>query len=103
MTQSSAAQQGSEQADAHFNIDRTHPGRWTISFRHPQIKLFLATTIVELGALMTYLEADTSVKVVVFQSANPDFFIAHLDVAKAAERPETLGLWRDFVLPPPAR
>ena len=33
-----------------------------------------------------------------FQSANPDFFIAHLDVAKAAERPEVLGLWRDFVL-----
>ena len=47
---------------------------------------------------MTELEGDPSVKVVVFQSANPDFFIAHLDVAKAAERPETLGLWRDFVL-----
>ena len=47
---------------------------------------------------MTDLEADPSVKVVVFQSANPDFFIAHLDVGKAAERPETLGLWRDFVL-----
>ncbi|MGC1409959.1 MAG: enoyl-CoA hydratase/isomerase family protein, partial [Acetobacteraceae bacterium] len=27
-----------------------------------------------------------------------DFFIAHLDVSKAAERPEVLGLWRDFVL-----
>ena len=37
-------------------------------------------------------------KAVVFQSANPDFFIAHLDVSKAAERPEVLGLWRDFVL-----
>ena len=37
-------------------------------------------------------------KVVVFQSDNPDFFIAHLDVAKAAERPEMLGLWREFVL-----
>ena len=47
---------------------------------------------------MTDLDADPSVKVVVFQSANPDFFIAHLDVAKAAERPEALGLWRDFVL-----
>ena len=47
---------------------------------------------------MTDLEADPSVKVVVFQSANPDFFIAHLDVGKAAERPEALGLWRDFVL-----
>jgi hypothetical protein len=33
----------------------------------------------------------------VFKSANPDFFIAHLDVSKAAERPEVLGLWRDFV------
>jgi enoyl-CoA hydratase/carnithine racemase len=60
--------------------------------------MFVPTTIVELGALMTDLEADPSVKVVVFQSANPGFFIAHLDVAKAAERPETLGLWRDFVL-----
>ena len=47
---------------------------------------------------MTGLEADPSVKVVVFQSANPDFFIAHLHVAKTAERPEVLGLWRDFVL-----
>ena len=47
---------------------------------------------------MTEIETDPSVKVVVFQSANPDFFIAHLDVAKAAERPEALGLWRDFVL-----
>ena len=47
---------------------------------------------------MTDLEADPSVKVVVFQSANPDFFIAHLDVSSAAKRPEVLDLWRDFVL-----
>jgi enoyl-CoA hydratase/carnithine racemase len=81
-----------------FNTDRTRPGRWTITFSNPPINMFVPTTIVELGALMTDLEADPSVKVVVFQSANPDFFIAHLDVSKAAERPEMLGLWRDFVL-----
>src|SRR5271170_5595470 len=81
-----------------FNTDRTYPGRWTITFSNPPINIFVPTTIVELGALMTGLEADPSVKVVVFQSANPDFFIAHLDVGKAAERPEALGLWRDFVL-----
>jgi len=81
-----------------FNIDRTYPGLWTITFSNPPINVFVPTTIVELGALMTELEADPSVKVVVFQSANPDFFIAHLDVAKAAERPEALGLWRDVVL-----
>jgi enoyl-CoA hydratase/carnithine racemase len=60
--------------------------------------MFVPTTIVELGALMTDLEADSSVKVVVFQSANPEFFTAHLDVAKAAERPEVLDLWRHIVL-----
>ena len=47
---------------------------------------------------MTDLEADPSVKVVVFETANPDFFIAHLDVSKAAERPEVLGLWRELVV-----
>ncbi|HYM17969.1 MAG TPA: enoyl-CoA hydratase/isomerase family protein [Micropepsaceae bacterium] len=81
-----------------FNIDCTRPGRWAVTFNSPPINMFVPTTIVELGALMTDLEADPSVKVVVFQSANPDFFIAHLDVTKAAERPEVLELWRDFVL-----
>ncbi len=81
-----------------FKTDRTYPGRWTITFSNPPINMFVPATIVELGTLMTDLEADRSVKVVVFQSANPDFFIAHLDVAKAAEQPEVLGLWRDFVL-----
>src|SRR3974390_43064 len=81
-----------------FNTDRTYPERWTIAFNNPPINIFVPSTIAELGALMTDLEADPSVRVVVFQSANPDFFTAHLDVAKAAERPEALGLWRDFVL-----
>ncbi len=81
-----------------FSTDRTNPGLWTITFSNPPINMFVPTTIVELGALMTDLEADQSVKVVVFQSANPDFYIAHLDVVEAAERPEVLGLWRDFVL-----
>ena len=98
MTQKSDTQQRNEQADAQFAIDCSSPGRWTITFSNPPINMFVPTTIIELGALMTELEADPFVKVVVFQSANPEFFIAHLDVTKAAERPEVLGLWRDFVL-----
>src|SRR5215469_12545258 len=81
-----------------FNIDRTDTGRWTTTFSNPPINMFVPTTIVELGGLMTGLETDASVKVVVFQSANPDFFIAHLDVSKAAQQPEVLGFWRNFVL-----
>ena len=58
-----------------FDIDRTYPGRWTITFSNPPINMFVPTTIVEMGALMSDLEADSSVKVVVFESANPDFFV----------------------------
>ena len=83
---------------AQFKIDRTYPARWTITFDNAPINMFLPTTIDELGLLMTEIESSPSVKVVVFQSVNPDFFIAHLDVAKAAERPDALGLWRKFVL-----
>ena len=98
MTQSSTTQRGSEQPGVQFNIDRACPGRWTVTFSNPPINMFVPATIVELEALMTQLEADPSVKVVVFQSANPEFLVAHLDVAKAVERPEVLDLWRDIVL-----
>ncbi|HEX5229137.1 MAG TPA: enoyl-CoA hydratase/isomerase family protein [Bryobacteraceae bacterium] len=81
-----------------FAVNRTYPGRWTITFNNPPINMFVPTTIVELGAVMNELEADPSVKVVVFQSANPEFFVAHLDVAKTAAQPEVLGLWREIVL-----
>jgi len=81
-----------------FNIDRAYPGCWTITFSNPPINMFVPETIVELGAIMTELEGNPSLKVVVFQSANPEFFTAHLDVAKAVEKPGVLDLWREFVL-----
>lgn len=81
-----------------FNTDRTNRGWWTITFNNPPINMFVPETIVELGALLAELEKDPSAKVVVFESGNPDFFTAHLDVAKAAAQPDVLGLWRDIVL-----
>src|ERR1700756_5726539 len=81
-----------------FKIDRTYPGCWTITFSNPPINMFVPATIVELRATMTELGADPSVKVIVFQSANAEFFIAHLDVARAVEQPGVLDLWREFVL-----
>ena len=80
-----------------FNIDRTYPGLWTITASNPPINIFFPTTIsIEVGSLMKDLNADPSVKVVMFQSANPDFFIAHLDVAKAAEKARGARPSRDF-------
>ena len=41
-----------------FNTDRSYPGVWTVTFSNPPINVFVPTTIVELGALMTDLEAE---------------------------------------------
>ena len=41
-----------------FNTDRSYPGRWTITFSNPPINMFVPTTILELGALMTDIEAE---------------------------------------------
>ena len=60
MTATIAVQGSSTQ----FNTDRTYQGLWTITFSNPPINMFVPTTIVELRALMTDLEADPSVKVV---------------------------------------
>jgi len=77
MTQTTATQRGAMLEPSQFNIDRTHPGRWTITFNNPPINIIVPSTTGELGTVLTELEANPSVKVVVFQSANPDFFIAH--------------------------
>jgi len=42
--------------------------------------------------MMNALEADTDVKVVVFDSADPDYFLAHVDVVNAAELDLTPGV-----------
>ena len=84
-----------------FNIDRTNLGLWAITFSNPPINMFVPATIEELGALMTDLEADPSVKVVLFQSANPEFFIApsrRIQGSRTARGAGTLARLRDAPL-----
>jgi enoyl-CoA hydratase/carnithine racemase len=47
---------------------------------HPPINLFDAALIVEMDRVGRALEADSDVRVVVIESADPAFFIAHADV-----------------------
>jgi enoyl-CoA hydratase/carnithine racemase len=72
-------------------IDKPYSGLWTATFDNPPINLIDPDTIGELQDLLTALESDPDVKVVVFRSADPDFFLAHWDVladkAKVAAMP----------------
>jgi enoyl-CoA hydratase/carnithine racemase len=86
-----------------LSIDHSRPGLWTVTFSNPPINLLDPRTIAELQALISDIETDHSVKVIIFQAADPDFFIAHFDTSKAAEVPRTPGPtgampWIDFVL-----
>jgi len=51
-----------------------------VTIDHPPINLFDLALMQEMDRVGREIEADDSVKVAVFQSANPDFFIAHADV-----------------------
>jgi enoyl-CoA hydratase/carnithine racemase len=52
----------------------------TVSIDNPPINLFDMPLIEEMIKLGHELKADDDVRVIVFESANPEFFIAHVDV-----------------------
>ncbi|MGI5521700.1 enoyl-CoA hydratase/isomerase family protein [Micromonospora sp. CA-259024] len=54
---------------------------WTATFDNGPVNLMDPDTLYELDALVSRLETDPDVQVVVFDSANPDYFIAHWDMA----------------------
>jgi enoyl-CoA hydratase/carnithine racemase len=70
---------------------------------HPPINLLDLALIQELDRLGRELAADTAVRAVVLQSANPDFFIAHADVTliqllpRDVPKATELGLFHQMV------
>jgi enoyl-CoA hydratase/carnithine racemase len=76
----------------HFAVDRCSPGYCRVTFDHPPINTITATTVAELAELVGLIEHDRDLNVVVFDSANPDFFLAHDDVADDAGRNAWLDL-----------
>ena len=51
----------------------------------PPMNLLGTELVRDLVSLMQRVEADTSLQVVVFRSADPDYFIAHVDVTRISE------------------
>ena len=51
-----------------------------VTIDHPPINLFDLPLMQEIDRLGREIEGDDAIRVVVFDSANPDFFIAHADV-----------------------
>jgi enoyl-CoA hydratase/carnithine racemase len=86
-----------------LSIDRSRPSIWTVSISNPPINMLDEQTIQELHGLMPLIEQEESLKVVIFESADPDFFFAHYDTSRATQSSGKTGLsgdrpWTDFVL-----
>jgi enoyl-CoA hydratase/carnithine racemase len=82
-------------------VNRENRACWIATFLNPPINLVDPAMIGELQGLVTALETDPEVKVIIFRSADPDFFLAHWDVLASSEidrmvpGPTGLNPWLD--------
>src|SRR5580704_8008116 len=82
MTVSRAAQPASKAAGAprlEVRVERVTPEYWRVVLDNPPYNIFGPETIPQLSSVITQLETDPQVRVVVFQSAVPGFFLTHYD------------------------
>jgi len=66
-----------------FTLDNTEPSLWRVTFNNPPINLIDAVMIDELRELFTQVESGQGPTVLLFDSADPDYFLAHYDVTPA--------------------
>lgn len=62
-----------------IRITRITPEYWRVTLDNPPFNIFGPETIPQLNDVVTQIESDTKVKVVVFDSAVPGFFLTHYD------------------------
>jgi enoyl-CoA hydratase/carnithine racemase len=67
-----------------FILTESSDSLWRVTFNNPPLNLIDSLMISELDALLSRVEASDTVAVVVFDSADPDFFLAHFDVDEIA-------------------
>ena len=60
---------------SHLRVDRRSLGYCRVTFDHPPINTVTGTTVAELTELVELIEQDPDLKVVVFDSAQPDFYL----------------------------
>ena len=92
------------QSWTHLSVDRRSPNYCRVTFDHRPINTITATTVAELAELVDLIEQDRDLNVVVFDSANPDFYLADYDTehdpgatAARGEGPAARHAWLDLL------
>jgi enoyl-CoA hydratase/carnithine racemase len=66
-------------------LTRRSPHYWRVTIDHPPLNIFGPETIPQLDEVITAIETDEDVKVVVFDSAVEGFFLTHYDFVAPVE------------------
>src|SRR5271165_3481108 len=70
---------GSPKEAKRIRLERRSPFYWRVTFDHPPLNIFGPESIPQLNEIVTALETDDRVNVVIFDSAVEGFFITHYD------------------------
>jgi enoyl-CoA hydratase/carnithine racemase len=62
-----------------IRLERLTPGYWRVILDNPPFNIFGPETIPQMQAVISQIETDPQVRVVVFESAVPGFFLTHYD------------------------
>src|SRR4029077_20418710 len=68
------------ESSSRLRIIEETPAYWRVVFDHPPLNIMDATIFEGLQELLGRMNASPSLRVVVFESANPDFYLAHFDL-----------------------
>ncbi|BAO90124.1 enoyl-CoA hydratase/isomerase family protein [Caballeronia cordobensis] len=71
--------------NAQIGIERRSPSYWRVIVNNPPFNICGPDMLPQLDAVVTALETDPHVKVVVFESAVPGFFLTHYDFVPPLE------------------
>jgi len=82
--------QSGTSANQEFKITRVSPEYWRVTIDHPPFNIFGPESIPMLNSVITQIESDPHLKVVVFDSAVPGFFLTHYDFAPPLEATTSL-------------
>jgi enoyl-CoA hydratase/carnithine racemase len=69
-----------------FRISKVEPSYWRVTFGNGPTNLVDPDTVEQLAELVTAIESDPDLTVVVFRSETPGYFIAHWDFLSDAQR-----------------
>jgi enoyl-CoA hydratase/carnithine racemase len=88
-----------------IRVNKTSPTQWRVTFDNPPLNLMGPEFVVEFSKIVTAIENDDQLKVVVFESAVEGFFLNHSDFTVKIEEltglpqgPTGLEAWPDILV-----